>query len=248
MSDIEQNRRKYKDLSGSVLQWGKEFYYEPSIIYAWSEHESLTDYLVNVFLEASKIAYTENINIPKPFLSDNKFYNIFPGEHYRLLNAVVKITKPRVIVEIGTFTGMGAIALTQSMTDGELQTFDVNPWQNHHSHLDETIMKNRNIVQHIADLSDVDQFLKYFDLLNSADIIFIDGPKDGIFEYKLFSLLQELKPKENKLLIYDDIGFINMIDMWKNIKSPKLDATTFGHWSGTGIVDISNKLLSQYTK
>ncbi len=30
-----------------------------------------------------------------------------------------------------------------------------------------------------------------------------------------------------------------MIDIWRSIKSPKLDATSFSHWSGTGIVDIS---------
>jgi len=31
-----------------------------------------------------------------------------------------------------------------------------------------------------------------------------------------------------------------MIDFWRSIRSPKFDATSFGHFSGTGVVDISN--------
>jgi hypothetical protein len=52
----------------------------------------------------------------------------------------------------------------------------------------------------------------------------------------------KLKPKNNKILIIDDIKFINMIDLWINIESPKIDISSFGHWSGTGIVDISDQV------
>ena len=54
---------------------------------------------------------------------------------------------------------------------------------------------------------------------------------------------KKLKPKNKKFLIIDDILFVNMIDLWRKIKSPKLDATSLGHWSGTGIVDISDGFL-----
>jgi hypothetical protein len=27
-----------------------------------------------------------------------------------------------------------------------------------------------------------------------------------------------------------------MVDLWRRIPYPKLDATSFGHWSGTGLV------------
>ena len=53
----------------------------------------------------------------------------------------------------------------------------------------------------------------------------------------------KLKNKNKKILIIDEISFVNMIDFWRNIKSPKVDASCFGHWSGTGIVDISNGFL-----
>jgi hypothetical protein len=40
----------------------------------------------------------------------------------------------------------------------------------------------------------------------------------------------------------DDIRFVNMVDNWNAIASPKLDLTSFGHWSGTGLVDLSEPL------
>ena len=33
-----------------------------------------------------------------------------------------------------------------------------------------------------------------------------------------------------------------MIKLWRSIKSPKFDLTSFGHASGTGIVDISSNI------
>jgi hypothetical protein len=33
-----------------------------------------------------------------------------------------------------------------------------------------------------------------------------------------------------------------MVNLWRRIDSPKIDLTSFGHWSGTGLVDISNGL------
>jgi hypothetical protein len=28
-----------------------------------------------------------------------------------------------------------------------------------------------------------------------------------------------------------------MLDIWYNLDKPKLDLTSFGHWSGTGLVE-----------
>ena len=46
--------------------------------------------------------------------------------------------------------------------------------------------------------------------------------------------LSNLEQKPNKLLVFDDMCFVNMIDFWKSISSPKLDVTPFGYWNGTG--------------
>ena len=34
-----------------------------------------------------------------------------------------------------------------------------------------------------------------------------------------------------------------MINLWNSIKSPKMDISSVGHWTGTGLVDISNGFI-----
>jgi hypothetical protein len=46
-------------------------------------------------------------------------------------------------------------------------------------------------------------------------------------------------PSAPTILVLDDTRLLNMIDVWRLIRSPKLDLTSFGHWSGTGLVDMS---------
>ena len=43
-------------------------------------------------------------------------------------------------------------------------------------------------------------------------------------------------------LSLDDIKFYNMLNLWDEIESPKIDLTSLSHWSGTGLVDISDRL------
>ena len=38
------------------------------------------------------------------------------------------------------------------------------------------------------------------------------------------------------LILLDDIRLWKMLKIWREISMPKLDLTSFGHWSGTGIV------------
>jgi predicted O-methyltransferase YrrM len=201
-----------------------------------------SDYLFDLILTAIATAHKTPIEDINDTISDSVFYNIFPGEHYRLLNGIVKYMKPKVVVEIGTFTGMGTKSLAQSIGKGIVHTFDITPWHEFVTHLTVEQFQSNKISQHLSDLSIAEEFKKHFDLLNSADIIFIDAPKDGIFEYEFVPMLQQLDGKEGKILIFDDIRFLNTIDMWNRIKSPKLDVTSFGHFTGTGIVDISKSL------
>ncbi|WP_341884141.1 hypothetical protein [Synechococcus sp. UW140] len=54
------------------------------------------------------------------------------------------------------------------------------------------------------------------------------------------SLLAAAKlSQQPRWLLLDDIHLLPMVECWRSISSPKLDLTSFGHWSGTGIVDIS---------
>jgi len=65
----------------------------------------------------------------------------------------------------------------------------------------------------------------------------VDAPKDGIFELKFLENLSTILLPPNALVVFDDIRLWNMLKIWREIKRPKLDLTSFGHWTGTGLVD-----------
>jgi hypothetical protein len=47
-------------------------------------------------------------------------------------------------------------------------------------------------------------------------------------------------PRRNRVvLFFDDIRVPNMIAIWRSITRPKLDLTSFGHWSGTGLTYLA---------
>ena len=136
------------------------------------------------------------------------------------------------------------IFLDYSQKKSHLHTFDIVSWQKFNSHLKSDDFDNYKVTQYLYDLSIDDNFNKFSHLINKADLFFLDGPKDGIFEYELLEKISRLKlDNKERILIIDDIRFLNMIALWRSIKSPKLDLTSFGHWSGTGVVDISEKLI-----
>jgi hypothetical protein len=239
--DISDYRKAYQRLSTKVLNKIDIRHTEPSLI--CSPDESVPNaILIDLITKAINLAFSENVTVSNPELPDSIFYNVFPGEHYRILKAICKIMSPSVVVEVGTYTGMGAVAFLQGGYSTQVVTYDVLPWFNFRSHLSENDFKTGRLTQHIGDLSNEEYFESQIDVLSSAELIFVDAPKNGIFEYKFLPLLRALPVGKTKILVLDDIRFVNMIDLWRSIKSPKLDITSFGHWSGTGLVDMTNGL------
>jgi len=240
MSDLSFLREQYQTFSELVLKTQVR-HQVPSVCCSLDDNIS-SDYLFDLILSAIATAHKTPIENINDTIGDGIFFNVFPGEHYRLLNGIVKYMQPKIAVEVGTFTGMGTKSLVQSIGDGTVHTFDIIPWNEFITHLTPEDFESNKVVQHLSDLSIREEFEKHRDLLNAADIIFVDAPKDGVFEYVFIPMLQQLDAKEGKILIFDDIRFVNTIDMWNSIKSPKLDITSFGHFTGTGIVDISQPL------
>ena len=185
----------------------------------------------------------DDLQIRNKDLPDSVYYNLLPGEHYRLLHVLAREVAKRNIVEIGTFTGMSAACMLQGMPTGcKLTTFDVLPWRQFRSHLDEDDFAKGKIEQVLEDLSNPTIFAKHQSLFENAELIFCDAPKDGVFEHRFLANLTAVKPTSTCLLVLDDTRLLNMIDVWRAIRSPKLDLTSFGHWSGTGLVDMTDGL------
>ena len=116
-------------------------------------------------------------------------------------------------------------------------TFDVLEWI---SFADTCLLpedfRDGRLVQQTDDLSDPAVTAKYRDLLVGADIIFLDAAKDGIMEQRFIDNFRTISFRKKPLFIFDDIRVWNMLKIWRQIPMPKLDLTSFGHWSGTGLV------------
>lgn len=196
--------------------------------------------LLSISIEAIAKAYKQEIGIFNNRPSDEfNWYSIYPGEHYRLLNALIGIIRPVVAIEIGTFTGMGTLSIRDAMPpNSQLFTFDIKPWNEvANTHFLKEDFESPFLKQIIANIARKEDFDKFKDLFETADFIFIDGPKDGITEELFLRNLNKVSFKNQPVVMFDDIRVLNMISTWRNIRRPKLDITSFGHWSGTGLVD-----------
>jgi predicted O-methyltransferase YrrM len=171
---------------------------------------------------------------------DGRLLDVWPGEHYRLLGALVQVLRPATIIEIGTARGMSALSMMNQMPEGSrLYTFDIVPWNQYDptSYLSASDFEKGRIVQYTDDLSDQTGFFKHKELLASADLIFVDAAKDGYQEQRFIDNFSSIRLKQDVLVVFDDIRLVNMLRIWRELKRPKLDITSFGHWSGTGLVD-----------
>ncbi len=168
------------------------------------------------------------------------YISIYPGEHYKLLASIIHIRKPQVVVELGTHLGYSALCMKKFMpASGQIHTFDIIAW----NQFEDTILTESDfdgaLVQHTDDLTKWEDVQQHKTLLESADIVFMDALKDGKQEYQFLDNFSRLQFKKNCLFIFDDIRLWKMLDIWYNLDKPKLDMTSFGHWSGTGLVEWS---------
>ncbi len=164
--------------------------------------------------------------------------DVWPGEHYKLLAGFVDFLKPRTVVEIGTHTGISALCLKQYLPAGsKLFTFDLIPWNAvPDTCLTDADFKDDALVQILADLADPLVFRRHADLLAGAELMFIDGPKNRTFEAALARQLDGLTFNTPPWVLFDDIRDLNMLQFWRDLNHPKLDISSFGHWTGTGLV------------
>jgi predicted O-methyltransferase YrrM len=219
---------------------------ELSIICSADDDVSPNELLIDLSLQAIQNARQTNLRDlaeRNKQLPDAVYFDVYPGNHYRLLQVLARNLARRNIIEVGTFTGMSSACMLCGMPEScKLTTFDLFSWRNFRSHLTEEDFASGRITQVLEDLSNSNTFDRYLPLFNESELIFCDAPKDGIFEHHFLANLTRAKPASTCILVLDDIRLLNMIDIWRAIKSPKLDLTSFGHWAGTGLVDMTDGL------
>lgn len=164
----------------------------------------------------------------------SKRANVWPGEHYRFLAGLVAELRPGLVLEVGTATGASALAMLSTL-QGRLVTYDLIPWGAYPG----TVLRHDDFgdrfEQRLGNLVEEDVFSANLDVVGRADLLFIDGPKDGSFEPALHRLLIE-SCKPDALLVYDDVRLHNMVKFWATLRLPRFDATSLAHFTGTGLV------------
>lgn len=202
-------------------------------------NQRLLDLVVDVLPQACK---TRLPIFEGRMSAEPRWFDTWPGEHYRLLAAMVRTLHATTVIEIGTFTGMGTVAILQGLRpDGQVVTFDLVPWNDfEHTWLqDEDFAKTEGgrVTQMLADVSAPGGIEPYRALFEAADFIFIDGPKDGTTESRILANLATLTLRRDPIVFFDDIRVMNMVGVWRRVSRPKFDITSLGHWSGSGLID-----------
>jgi predicted O-methyltransferase YrrM len=240
MRDFRRTLRNYASFR-RVFESTPARHKEPSIIVsADDEFARPTKRLLDVALGAiGRARSVEFRTLARRTSVEPRWHEVWPGEHYKLLAGLVAELGARNVVEIGTSTGMGTLAIAEALPpNGAVTTFDIAPWrQFQKTWLIEDDFSGGRIAQEVADVAASRAIGRYRELFQAADFIFIDGPKDGVTELRFIEALASLPLPRNPVVMFDDIRVLNMIEVWRRLNRPKLDITSFGHWSGTGLVD-----------
>ncbi len=151
------------------------------------------------------------------------------GSHQgRVLSLISKIKQPKLILEIGTFTGYSTLCLAEGMSnDGFIHTIDINEelYDFQRKYFNRSKYGDR-IIQHIGNA------LEILDSINlKFDLIFLDADKENYSRY-LEKIVNKLNVKG--VLITDNV-------LW----SGKVVASISDDDLSTKEIDNFNKILNQ---
>lgn len=169
-----------------------------------------------------------------------RYFRLEAGkEPYRLLYYLTNLFNDSKIIDLGTSNGASALALSANKTN-QIYSFDII------DRCETSFLQNENSFEKAPSFQNVDfivtqDFTKYIDLFLNSPFIYLDIAHDGIWENILLDLLT--KNNYKGIMVLDDIhAFPEMEILWNKLTFNKVDITSYGHWSGTGLIDFSNKI------
>ncbi|MEO2056612.1 MAG: O-methyltransferase [Flavobacteriaceae bacterium] len=187
--------------------------------------KKIYNYIKNHSVEESNLLKELSRNTKLKILNPRMLSGSYQG---RILSMISKLTKPKYILEVGTYTGYATLCLAEGIKDsGELHTIDNN--EELYNFQREYFNKSGygdKIFQHLGNAIDL------IDTINlKFDLIFLDADKENYTNY-LELLINKLNT--NGVLITDNV-------LWsgKVIKSISDDDLS------TQEIDKFNKLINQ---
>lgn len=169
----------------------------------------------------------------RPWARDNlEFYAEAGQQHYRLL-AYLSTQVSGTIIDIGTHRGASAIALSYN-TSNRVLTFDIE------DRAPSIVDHRNNIVRFIEDLTTPAIREKHRRTLLESPLIFLDiDPHEGDREWAFLEWLREAGYRG--VVVLDDVWHFKPLreKVWYRLpRAEKIDLTSVGHWSGTGLVSF----------
>ena len=157
-----------------------------------------------------------------------QYFNLEAGkEHYKLLAYFSKVLTCKKLVDIGTYLGFSSVALSYD-TEKHVESYDIFNWLPD----DDTVTaeSRENVTLNVGDyMSD------FNDIIKDTDFILIDIDHTGATEKEIMNILRDVGYKG--LVMLDDIGLNeDMKKFWDEIPEKKIDISSVGHWSRTGLV------------
>jgi hypothetical protein len=174
--------------------------------------------------------------------SNSSFFDQPAGkEHYRLLaylSTLPYVAESGHIVDIGTYFGLSALACSYNI-DNRVTTYDIYDWYEDKVN---PVTARPNVAVRIKDcVNDMAE-------ISRCKLVVLDiDPHNGKEETRIMASLA--KHNFRGILVLDDIHLnAQMQAFWDAIAMPKIDVTSVGHWSGTGLVvydpDLKINLLT----
>ena len=187
--------------------------------------EKLNDYIKNHSNKESDLLKELSRETKLKILNPRMLCGSYQG---RILSMISNLTKPKYILEIGTYTGYSSLCLAEGMkNDGELHTIDKNEelYEFQRRYFNKSDYKDK-IFQHLGNaLELIESINKKFDL------IFLDADKENYTKY-LELLVNKLNT--NGILVTDNV-------LW----SGKVTMPISDEDLSTQEIDKFNKLLNQ---
>ena len=187
--------------------------------------EKLNDYIIKNSNKESDLLKDLSRETKLKILNPRMLSGSYQG---RILSMISKLTKPKYILEIGTYTGYSSLCLAEGMkNDGELHTIDKNEelYEFQRRYFNKSDYKDK-IFQHLGNaLELIESINKKFDL------IFLDADKENYTKY-LELLVNKLNT--NGILVTDNV-------LW----SGKVTMPISDEDLSTQEIDKFNKLLNQ---
>lgn len=173
------------------------------------------------------------------YLVDKNYYDLESGkQEYRLYSYLSTLFDNITILDIGTYNGRSAVSLSHN-ENNKVISYNINDDINDLHHKIYTKSNIEILIKNVLD--DLNE-----EFLKNVKIVLIDIDHFYTIEKMIIDKLKELD--YDGIILIDDImhpslkEFEAMQKLWNEIDDEKYNITNYGHWSGTGLVNLSKDI------